>query len=127
MVDREFFIKNLWRKKAGFPELDPPEPVDINDLAQSEWSAEFEQLMRNRLIMGAMRYGKLHEPGKAQYERTKSILRRISQYRVTGNKELLVDAANLCMLEFEECHHPEAPFHAVDDGEHVDKINRRKQ
>ena len=29
---------------------------------------------------------------------------------------------NLCALEFIECHHPKAHFHAVDDGEHVEVI-----
>jgi hypothetical protein len=120
MVDRGFFIQNLWRRSAGLDEMPAPEMVDMNSLAMSEWSAEFEQLMRNRLIIGALRYGKLNSPGKPQYDRTAAIKKRIQQYIDTGNKELLVDCANLCMLEFEECFHPKAHFHAVDDGTHVD-------
>jgi hypothetical protein len=92
----------------------------LADLERSEWSLAFERLMRNRLIMGALRYGRIHEPGKRKYNRVESMARRLAKYHETGNKELLVDVANLCLLEFEECHHPNAHFHSVDNTtEHV--------
>ena len=70
--------------------------ASIADLRRSEWSPEFEQLMRNRLAMGAMRYGRLHAVGKPAYDRVPSMARRLQQYAETGNLELLVDVANLC-------------------------------
>ncbi len=92
----------------------------LADLERSEWSLAFERLMRNRLIMGALRYGRIHETGKRKYNRVESMARRLAKYHETGNKELLVDVANLCLLEFEECHHPNAHFHSVDNTtEHV--------
>lgn len=104
--------------RAGIHDTRPPK-VTLRELATSEWSTEFEQFMRNRLIMGALRYGKLGTPGKPVYDRTSSIQKRLTAYRTTGNKELLVDIANLCLCEFVECRHPLAHWHSVDDGEHV--------
>lgn len=93
--------------------------VDIESLRKSEWSIAFERLMRNRLIMGAIRYGKLHDNCKPKYDRIESIISRLHKYNQTGNKEYLVDIANLCLLEFEE---GTGHFQSIDDGEHVNKI-----
>ncbi len=72
------FLKNLWLWKCDKPEIEAnQEIININDLFQSEWSYEFEQLCRNRLVMGALRYGKIHAPNKPNYDRTESILKRI--------------------------------------------------
>jgi hypothetical protein len=99
----------------------PPPKFRYDDLAKSEWSDEFEMLMRNRLIMGALRYGLIGAPGKPQYDRLASIEKRMKAYRESGNKEMLVDCANLCLMEFVECHHPNAHFAAHDgDANHVE-------
>jgi hypothetical protein len=66
------------------------------------WSDEFEQLMRGCLLMGALRYGKLNAPGKPQWDRLSAIEHRYEEYRRTWNKMYLVDIANFCLLEFEE-------------------------
>lgn len=104
--------------RAGLLEKPAPK-FTLDELAASEWSPKFEQLMRNRLIMGALRYGKLGEPGNPKYDRLTSMSRRLNRYACTGNLELLVDIANLCLCEFVECHHPFRHWHAVDGGEHV--------
>jgi len=62
--------------------------------------------MRNRLIIGALRYGLLHAPGKKRYDRVAGARKRLAQYQETGNLECLVDVANMALLEFEESHHP---------------------
>lgn len=93
---------------------------DMDELRKSEWSYDFELLMRRRLLMGALRYGKLGAEGKPRYNRLKSILKRIKIYQSTGNTECLVDIANLCLCEFVEGRHPNKHFHAVDNTtEHV--------
>jgi hypothetical protein len=74
----------------------------LDSLRRSQWSLKFETLMRNRLIVGALRYGLLHEEGKPQYNRIQAILDRTLLYKKTNNKEFLVDIANMCLLEFEE-------------------------
>lgn len=116
-----FFVDNLWRWKCGLPELDnvPEEKHSYAELRESEWSVEFENLMRNRLIMGAMRYGLIGAKNKPVYDRVASVINRMQNYKETGNREFLVDVANLCLLEFVEGNHPNAHFMAIDDGEHV--------
>jgi hypothetical protein len=98
--------------------LAEPRPVlKLADLERSEWSGTFERLMRNRLIMGALRYGRLHAPGKRRYDRVGGAQKRLLQYQQSGNTECLVDAANMCLLECEEGRHPFRHFHAL-NGDH---------
>ena len=128
-MNRQHFINNLWRWKCGLPEIEPARDkqsaqVDIEELKRTQWSEEFEGLMRNRLVLGAIRYGKLHAPNKPKYDRIGSAVKRLHKFNKTGNKEYLVDAANLCLLEFEECNHPNQHFSAIDDGEHVSVIKQ---
>lgn len=73
--------------------------------------------MRNRLIQGALRYGRLHARNKPQYDRIRGARKRLAQYEETGNLELLVDVANMMLLEFEEGQHPRRHF-GVTHGDH---------
>ena len=116
MMDRAHFMRNLWRWSAGMPEQEP-ESFGIDALRRSEWSPTFEQLMRNRLVLGAFRYGKLNAEFKSQWDRMPSIERRAAEYQRTGNLELLVDIANLCLLEYVEGRHPLRHFEAMDTEE----------
>ena len=93
--------------------------VDRIDLSDPQWSAEFEQLMRNRLLMGALRYGKLGDPDKPRYDRIKRAHELLNEYSSTGNTECLVDVANMALVEFVEGDHPKKHFEARDDKEHA--------
>ena len=84
-------------------------------LKKTEWSPEFERLMRNRLIMGAIRYGLLGSPNKPQYDRIEYMRRKLKEYKESGNLECLVDVANLALCEFVEGKHPKSHFNAVDN------------
>lgn len=108
-------FSNLWRWKSGVEEINPERKASLCILKETEWSLKFEQLMRNRLIMGAIRYGRLKQDNKPIYDRVNSIAKRLEKYKATGNKEHLVDIANLCLVEFEE---GEGSFLSIDDGEH---------
>lgn len=113
-MNKKFFIRNLWLWKCNLPEMNF-DKEDYMQLKKSEWSEEFEKLMKNRLLVGALRYGKLNTD-KPKYNRMESIKKRITVYQKTKNKEILVDVANLCLLEFEE---GEGIFKALDDSEHT--------
>ena len=115
----DIYLKNLWLWKCGLPEAEQKKIPSFADLVKSEWSYKFEQLMRNRLIMGAIRYGRLHEKDKPKYDRVESMITRLQKYSTDGNKEHLVDVANLCLCEFEESNNTLRP---IDDGEHVKVI-----
>lgn len=91
--------------KAGIMDL-PVTKLRLSDLEVTEWSPHFERLMRNRLIQGALRYGRLHARGKPNYDRVAGARKRLDQYQRAGNLECLVDVANMALLEFEEGRHP---------------------
>lgn len=115
------YLDNLWKWKCGLPEkdLDHPEPkINIDDLFKSEWSDEFEQLMRNRRVLGAIRYGKTNALGKPKYDRVNTLRRKIDLYEQTKNKEVLVDIANYAMVEFQEPTIDGTYFQATDDQDH---------
>lgn len=103
---RKRLLKNLQgiNRKPPLPELE-----------ETEWSSEFERLMRNRLIMGAIRYGLLGDPNKPQYDRVEYMRRKLKEYEESGNMECLVDVANLALCEFVEGTHPNRHFAAVDN------------
>ena len=100
--------------KAGLADV---AVLDLRRLYESEWSPEFEKCMRNRLVMGAMRYGPMRNGMKSGYSRAAGIRKRLEQYERTGNTECLVDVANLALLEFVEGQHPNKHFAAM-DGDH---------
>ena len=93
-------------------------PLDLSRLEQTEWSSTFERLMRNRLIMGAMRYETFEEKRQRKagthWDLVASITKLVNKYEATGNTEYLVDAANYCLLAFEFDPHPTKHFEAVD-------------
>jgi hypothetical protein len=110
----EILRKRLYAK-AGLVERPT---YRLEALRESEWSPRFESLQRNRLLMGALRYGPIKQPGKRRYDRVGRMKECIAEFEATGNLELLVDVANYCLLEFEDSNHPKAHFEAVDDGNH---------
>ena len=120
MQTREEFLRELWFRAAGKTLEGKRILPSLEDLQRTEWSPEFERLMRNRMITGAYRYGRLKENNKPLYDRTASIRERLKLYEATGNLEHLVDVANLCLCEFVESNHPNKHFKAIDDGVHVE-------
>ena len=74
----------------------------------------FCELMDNRLVMGLMRYGRMKRK-VAPFADLDKALARLDAYSLTGNTELLVDAANYLRAEFNRSQHPNRHFHSVDD------------
>ena len=67
-----------------------PEPLQLATLQRTEWSPDFERMMRDRLLMGALRYGRLGslgEPGgKPLYDYVASAIRcAITNRPMMGN------------------------------------------
>lgn len=94
---------------------------DLESLRESEWSPEFERLMRNRLLMGRFRYGRIDRTDDRNYDRVGSMIKRLRLYQETGNLEFLVDTANLALMEFVHSDHPNKHFEAADDGIHTER------
>lgn len=111
--------------RAGCPDVPPPKMLpDHVELYRTQWSPEFEamlraavvpapleptflELMHNRLIMGALRYGLLGRANKPAYDNVGSILRRLKAYARDGNSEHMVDTANIALVEYVEGKHPQ--------------------
>lgn len=103
--------------------VDVAPQVSYDELKRTEWCPKFERLQRNRLIMGSFRYGRLYDKNRPRHDNVKSMRKRLGQYLQTGNQELLVDVANLCMVEYvRPGSHPHPHWAPVDDGEHVETM-----
>lgn len=99
----------------------------LEELKATQWIPQFETYMRNRLVMGALRYETFMEKRRHNtYEIIKSINRRLKLYEETGNQEHLVDCANLLMIEYECPTHPSPHFTALEDTNTVTKTGPPK-
>ena len=124
---RKGFLFNLWLWSCELPEIDFLAPVNkhfVSELQNEDtwYSAEFVKLMKNRLFLGALRYGAFRQYTffrKPQYDLLKTIRRKLKFYEETGNTELLVDIANYALIEFVESRHPNKHFRAADDQGHA--------
>ena len=97
----------------------------VASLLKSEWVPEFEKLMRNRVLMGAFRYELMAVKAEHfDYDLATEAIERIRRFIKTGNTEYLVDAGNMCMLEFKYSNHPNKHFASEDDGVHAEKVGR---
>lgn len=115
-------LRERLHAQAGIITSPPGPRYTLEQLASTQWSPTFERLMRNRMIMGSMRYGILGAPNKPRYDNIRSILNRLNIYRETGSLETLVDIANLCLCEFVEGRHPKRHWSTADSGEHVQPV-----
>jgi len=101
----------------------PPAPrrlPPVRDLRITERCEEFEDLRLNRKLFGAYRYGLLGDTHRPRHRNIESAIRRLQRYLTDGNMEHLLDAANLCEVEWvRPGSHPNPSLRPLDDGEHV--------
>jgi len=115
----DWFFRQAWRWVADMPEESPKAmrpPLEL--LRASQWNRDFEQLMRNRLVMGAFRYGTFAEQTAVRHDNARSMRTHLDAYTDTGNAEHLVDIANLALVEFTLPSHSHFHFRSIDDGQH---------
>jgi hypothetical protein len=122
MTVTEYLRKRLADYTNGSVVGDKTESLE--ELRESEWSPLFEKLMRNRLLMGRFRYGKMNDPAKGNYDCVQAIARRLDLYVKTGNLEYLVDVSNFALVEFVHSRHPNKHFSSQDDGEHARPLEK---
>jgi hypothetical protein len=115
---------------ASIPSLEPlPTPVSLEYvMSRQTLVARFDELRRNRLGFGFFRYHhNFHSGERGKYNSIDSAIDRLRSYKKDGNQEHLVDAANLCMVEFvQPACHPNPHFSSTDDGEHVSTVTEHK-
>ncbi len=101
----------------------------LKELLKTENHDEVWKLCNNRMLLGSFRYELLaqkekdhREKGHTGYNLVGEARIRIGLYEETGNREHLLDAINMCAIEFRFPSHPEAHFKPTDDGHHAEKI-----
>lgn len=85
--------------------------------ANSEFSQEFVQAMKDRMDVSYAKYGPIKDAYPHKVNALESMEKRIAKYHATGNTEWLVDAANFCMIEFMLPSHPKSHFRATSAAE----------
>lgn len=70
------------------------------ELLATKWNTTFIKMMQNRLIIGAIRYGKGGSLSSTKSKHLDQAILRLKQYKKDRNPEHLVDVANMCMLHF---------------------------
>lgn len=92
---------------------EPTRSPSPQEIIAGVWDSIFEARMKNRMVLGYMRYGS--ERGE-RYDNVASMIKRLTMYRETGNQELLVDTANLAMIEYQyPGSHPAPSWCPLDD------------
>jgi len=115
-------VHKMIRERLLQDVIETGESIPEQELKYNQWCSRFEQLMRNRLIMGACRYKPLKHGTPNGFDNVNSAIERLKLYQETGNQEHLVDVANLCLVEFATESHPNAHFEAQDDGIHTERL-----
>jgi len=96
--------------------------LNNKEILHSEFSEDFVEKMKNRMIASYYKYGPLalnvHRKNKDDnVDVIASLQKRLNLYGETGNTEWLVDVANFAMIEFMYPQHSEAHFRATDSKE----------
>lgn len=117
----EEFCMDLWRDLAGLSPIPDDDVPSLETLQESEWSPEFERLMRLFLVMGALRYDSYYRrrsnPDYTAFNWAQTAIKKLQRYLSTGDRRLLIDAANYCMTEYEWGRHPLRHFSTFDFGQ----------
>ena len=97
--------------------------LDFEEVKKSQWSDQFITYMRNRMIVGAYRYGMIRDENQPKYDNIGSLIERAALYLESGNQEHLVDIANLALVEYiSGCCHLAPHFFSTDDGYHTKEM-----
>ena len=122
----EHLREHLYSNLGGFDRRSCIRPP-LEELCETEWCLEFIELMRNRLIMGAFRYGTQEQQAHKMIHRIESLRKRLDAYEAEGNLEHLVDFAAIAMAEYMHPKHPHAHWAASDDAEHATVESNNKE
>lgn len=88
--------------------------VGVEDILKRDFSEDFIQKMRNRIVVSHYKYGWMRDTYPEIGDAIASLKERLELYEKTGNLEHLIDVANFAMIEFMLPRHPKAHFEAQD-------------
>ncbi|MEZ0060886.1 hypothetical protein ABIF26_006429 [Bradyrhizobium elkanii] len=72
---------------------------EISKVLATEFSEQFVQGMRDRMVVSFYKYGKVADAA-GKVNMVASLTDRLRKYAETKNTEFLIDAANFAMIEF---------------------------
>jgi len=90
--------------------------------AADEFSKDFLQGMLDRMAMSFYKYGKVADAYPRLVNALNSMQLRLGDYKKTGNRDALIDAANFLMIEFMHPAHRSAHFRATDSHESPGRV-----
>lgn len=91
----------------------------MNSIIGRKRASDYDQRCNQRLVVGTFRYDNGYK-----YDAIGSAIKRLQKYQAGDhNKEYLVDAGNLCRIEYDNPLYDDVYFDAADDGEHSEKIS----
>jgi hypothetical protein len=111
---------HMYRAAGCLPDGTPyhADLAEVQQAALDKTDDHFMRLRLDRLRMGHLRYGACGCSACASYDVVKSCIKRLEEYRATGNREHLVDVANLVEIEWIWPSQDGTYFEAQDCGGH---------
>lgn len=88
--------------------------VSVEDILKRDFSEDFVQKMRNRIVVSHYKYGWMSESYPEIADAVASLEQRLELYKKDGNLEHLIDVANFAMIEYMYPRHKNAHFEATD-------------
>ncbi|TIN00981.1 MAG: hypothetical protein E5Y34_11030 [Mesorhizobium sp.] len=98
---------------------------DVDEVLKTEFSEDFVQGMRNRMVVSFYKYGPVAKGFPDKVNAITSLTDRLRKYAETGNTEFLMDAANFALIEFMHPAHPNAFFEGTDSDESPGRRSKR--
>src|ERR1039457_6540535 len=74
--------------------------MSIKEVLETEFSEEFTQGMRDRMVVSYYKYGPIIDAYPNKVNAIESLKLRLDKYAETGNTEYLMDVGNFAMIEF---------------------------
>lgn len=107
-------MRDRLHAQAGIREKKPPHAgKSFEKMLADVWFPEVIEMAQRRMVMGFLRYGGFNR-AFAPMEYAWNAVDRIVRYVRDGNLEHLVDALNMCGIEFKTSRHPRKHFRAQD-------------
>jgi hypothetical protein len=115
----------VWKPNSVILNGNHPSIDELNITEYPPEFAECDKLAHNRMIMGSFRYGLIGRQNLDCYDTANECIRRVQRYIDGGkvNLELIVDALNMCKIEFYKGRKEGKQVISIDDGVHATSIN----
>ncbi|MGM0411664.1 MAG: hypothetical protein ACQEQF_13005 [Bacillota bacterium] len=96
----------------------------IEGIVKTEFSFDFIEKMKNRMIVSYFKYGRVRNSYKnGKINALESADERIKKYKETGNLEYLIDASNFIMCEYMYPQNEDAYFEGTDSNGSIGRID----